>query len=131
MDHYCSLCTFIFWGCQCSICKNGKNSQPCIKCFLKISERKRFIKSMDKIISEMAEINCFKQFFSNESLMRLYEVLEINHVQIKELSKETIEKVRYMEKFYKVNQRDYEFNENFEDPIPSNQLGYYIYTSHF
>ena len=67
----------------------------------------------------MAEFNSFKQFFSNACLLSVYGVLEENRVRIEELSQETIEKVRWMEKFYHVNESNLG---NQEDDIPSYQL---------
>ena len=73
----------------------------------------------------MAEIRHFKQFFSSESLYEIYDVMAINNVDLKYLSKETIEKVSYMKKYYEVNEREIVFYENLEDDIPSNQMAYF------
>ena len=51
----------------------------------------------------MTEIRHFKQFFSSESLYEIYDVMAINNVDLEDLSKETIEKICYMEKYYYVN----------------------------
>ncbi|CAF1068582.1 unnamed protein product [Brachionus calyciflorus] len=129
MNHSCLLCSSSFWACQCSICKDEKNIQQCLKCFLKSVERKKFLKNVDQVISDMTKITSFKQFFSNESLLKIYEVLEVNNVEIHELTKDTIEKVRYMEKFYNQNSRANNFS--YDDEIPCNQEARYARINFF
>ena len=73
----------------------------------------------------MAEIRYFKQFFSKDSLYEIYDVMAINNVDLEDFSKETIEKVSYMEKYYQVNERQVRFYENLEDDIPPNQMAYF------
>ncbi|CAF0975487.1 unnamed protein product [Brachionus calyciflorus] len=106
MNHNCPKCSNSFWLCKCKICKdnNVKNID------------------IDKTISQMAEIRHFKQFFSSESLYHIYDVFWINNVDIIELSKDPIEKVSYMEKYYGVNDREVQHNESWDDDIPSNQM---------
>ncbi|CAF1027848.1 unnamed protein product [Brachionus calyciflorus] len=122
MNHNCPKCSNSFWLCKSKICKDNNGKQLCLRCFFNHTERKRFIKNIDKTISQMAEIRHFKQFYSSESLYHIYDVLWINNIDIMELSKDTIEKVFYMEKYYGVNNREIQHNENWDDNIPSNQM---------
>ncbi|CAF1073630.1 unnamed protein product [Brachionus calyciflorus] len=83
------------------------------------------ILEIDKIISEMAEIKSFKQFFTKENLLNIYQVLEQNNMSIHNLTMETKEKVQYMEMFYRVNKMQNFVYQNSQDDIPSNQLARY------
>ncbi|CAF0986686.1 unnamed protein product [Brachionus calyciflorus] len=62
-------------------------------------------------ISELKKIKWHKQLVTNENLIKIYRVLEINNIALESLSKETIENVRYMEMFFGVNRNE---NRNME-----------------
>ncbi|CAF1085343.1 unnamed protein product [Brachionus calyciflorus] len=62
-------------------------------------------------ISELTKIKSHKQLVTNENLIKIYRVLELNNVALESLSKETIENVRYMEMFFGVNRNE---NRNME-----------------
>ncbi|CAF1099272.1 unnamed protein product, partial [Brachionus calyciflorus] len=70
----------------------------------------------------LAFFNSYEQFHTNEKLISIYEVLDTNKVKIKELGKDIIQKIRWMERFYQVPERKNVLEENVFQYYPGNQL---------
>ncbi|CAF1106932.1 unnamed protein product [Brachionus calyciflorus] len=104
MNNFCKPCLSKIRACKCTICKEKNGYQLCLKCNLKISERKRLIKSVDKIV------------------LIIYDVLEIQGLLLSNLSHETQKKVRQLERFYKHKEIVKRVYLNDEDEIPSYQI---------
>ncbi|CAF0922225.1 unnamed protein product [Brachionus calyciflorus] len=119
---------FIFWICPCDLCKEKKKIQLCINCFFRYTERKKIIQKVEMEISELTKIKSHKQLITNENLLKVYRVLNLNNVALKSLSKETIENVRYMEIFYGVNMNENRLHVNESGEIPGNQQANVFYT---
>ncbi|CAF1090662.1 unnamed protein product [Brachionus calyciflorus] len=129
MQHRCSNC--IFWICRCQICEEGKISkkiQLCINCFMNNIQRKKFVKIIDEEVSKLTKIESYKQLISNERLLKIYALLDANNVEIRELSKKTIEEVHFMELFFGVNRGENPIPVNYSDDIPGNQQANFFYT---
>ena len=77
---------------------------------------------MENIISDLAVFNSYEQFHTNEKLISIYKVLDTNKVKIKELGKDIIQKIRSMERFYQVPERENILEENVFEYYPGNQL---------
>ncbi|CAF1145459.1 unnamed protein product [Brachionus calyciflorus] len=122
MNHKCVFCSFMLFPCDCPSCKNGKNLQQFLKCFLRDAERKKIIKNVDKIVFDLAVLNSNEQIDSNERLINIYTVLELNQVKIEQLSEITIEKIRFIKNIYQNQERESVSQDDVYEYFPSNQL---------
>ncbi|CAF1071128.1 unnamed protein product, partial [Brachionus calyciflorus] len=77
---------------------------------------------VDEIVFDLTVLNSNEQIHSNERLINIYTVLNLNQVKIEQLREITIEKIRFMENIYQNQERESFSQDDVYEYFPSNQL---------
>ncbi|CAF1081964.1 unnamed protein product [Brachionus calyciflorus] len=100
MNHNCKVCSNN-GNCGCKICKRSIEKQVCLKCFLKIVERRKLIKKISQEINELLEMtNSF--FHDYENFITVEKIMRTKNINFIELPRETKARIMSTEEFYEV-----------------------------